>query len=236
MTRLLWILTTLSLTSCAFFQKKENYDEIMQDYLRPTEGRNEELSSKQIKKVLMKEDSMAGGNYQIKLFPITDRMVKAYYKELAFKNGFNEREKERLWKELSEEYLNDKTCLHFEYEVVKFKKVKDLKSWNLEFLDFNKQNYPITWKDKPLFSMPAMTKIRRSGNLVEQWLYEGTGCTDTIIPLEKEFGVKITPAYVQWPFPSSKEFWWEFDRKENNYGKEEVIKKKKRSFQNYRGW
>ena len=133
--------------------------------------------------------------------------------------------------------MTNKTCVHFEYQVIKHKKVKELNSWKLSFKDREGQTYPITWKDKPLFSMPALTKIQRSGNSLEQWLYEGTGCTDADLPLENEFAVNVKPAFVQWPFPKMKDVWWEFDRiQQTSDGKEEVIKKKKRSFQKYRGW
>jgi hypothetical protein len=237
MFRAILVIVVLISSSCSLLRGKQDYSEVMYSYLVPTEGRDEQLSSQDIKKVITQQGSMAGGNYQLKLTPVPQRLVKAYYKEMSFRNGLNEREKENLWNKLNTEYLNNKTCVHFEYQVTKHKKVKDLESWKLTIKDHDGQTYPISWKDKPLFSMPALTKIRRSGNMLEQWLFEGTGCADTTVPLDKEFAVNVKPAYVQWPFPSSKDFWWEFDRvvkKED--GEEEVVKKKKRSFQKYRGY
>lgn len=230
------VITVYALSSCALFQK-EDYSDVMYDYLKPTEGRAESLSSHQIKKVLSKETAMAGGNYQLSITPIPNRLVKAYYQEMTFKNGLNEREQEKLWKDLTREYLDNKTCLHFEYQVVHHQKVKNLDAWKVSIKDHAGQDYPVTWKKKPIFSRPAAAKLKRDGKVLDQWIYEGTGCADTNIPLEKEFGVKVTPSYVQWPFPSSKDFWWEFDHiVKTKDGIEEKVEKKKRTYQKYRGY
>lgn len=237
MIRLILVMTLFVTSSCALFRKHQDYAEIMQTYLAPTEGRDEKLTSEEIKKVLTKDESMAGGNYKFKITPISDRLVKAYYKEMSFKNGLTAKEQEDLWKKMKERYMTNKTCLHFEYEVIKHQKAKELNSWKLQFKDRAGQLYPVTWNERPLFSMPAKTKIQRSGNLLEQWIYEGTGCTDTDLPLEEEFAVHLKPAFVQWPFSSSKTIWWEFDRTvKGEEGEEKVIKKKKRTYQRYRGW
>jgi hypothetical protein len=81
-----------------------------------------------------------------------------------------------------------------------------------------------------------MTRKIRSGDRLEQWLGDGVACTYAKPQLNKGFGLKIKPNFVQFPFDSTAKLFWEFPEIKIVDGEEVKVEKKKRSYKSYRGW
>jgi hypothetical protein len=238
---LLLIILLLSFSSCSYFAPTapKKTDDITYFYLtgkkRPNEISNTP-ATKDIRKNLEENMTMAGGNYEVSILPLSRPYLRAQWQERIQERGLNKVDQERMWNEFEKEYLQAKTCFELNYSVLRWEKVSNLKDWKLEMIDHHKTSHPMNWKKTDLKKMPARTKVQRSGDNLDKWLNDGHACVDTKVPLDKGFSVKVTPSFVQFPFDSSSTLHWRFATYVQKDGKEIKVQKKQESFQGYRGW
>lgn len=190
-----------------------------------------------MEKYLEKKESMAGGDFQIRLFPVPPFYWNKKAEELANERGLDKAQLKELKAHYVAEYSEKKHCLNFEYSVIRFKKSSQLKNWKLSLVDTKGDVYPLKWKEVDLARPIVMGKIQRNPYNIEQWQGSGIGCVRATIPWEKGFAVKVVPKFVPWPFPGDKVFKWRFDHYEKVVGKKEKVKvEAKKEVQPYRGW
>lgn len=220
------------ISSCAFFSPAPED----QTYRYLTGEGLSEAKPKEFEKALSRERNMAGGNYLVKAYPFTEAYLVAKAREQANLRGLNAIEEQKVLDALREKYTADKTCFHFNYEVLLHDKSSRLEHWKLNLIDDKDQEYPLEWNSDDLKRSPIMTRKIRSGDKLEQWLGDGVACTYAKPSLNKGFGLKITPNFVQFPFDKTAKLFWEFPEIKIVEGKEVKVEKKKRSYKSYRGW
>ncbi len=224
-----------ALLGCAYFQA----DDPQQSHIYGAitgKTLKAQTTSEEIKKILTKEESMAGGNYQIKVFPITRPYLQTFAREIADQRGLSSLQRELQWKGLQEQFLENKVCFGFGYSVVRFPQASQLKNWKLKLVDNQEARYPLTWKSKELEREAVQSRISRGSLDLEQWFHSGVGCTEGPFDLSQGFGVEVNVAYVQFPFSPRSTYYWEFDSFKTIEGQEVVHKVKKRHHQKYRAW
>ncbi|MCF8059050.1 MAG: hypothetical protein K9K67_07125 [Bacteriovoracaceae bacterium] len=226
------IFLLFSLVSCAFFTR--NPKDRTFEFLT---GKGVEAASpEQFEKALARTTYMAGGNYQISAFPYTESYLKSLAKNHTHTRGLTPIESQKYLKSLQEKFSEGKTCFKFRYEVLRFNQSAELKNWQIILLDKTNQEFPLTWRNGDLEKAPVMTRVLRSGDNLEQWLGDGVACTNAEPHLNSGFGLKVKPSYVQFPFDSTAEIYWEFPEIKIVNGKEVQVEKKKKAFKSYRGW
>ncbi|PIP93380.1 MAG: hypothetical protein COW00_06650 [Bdellovibrio sp. CG12_big_fil_rev_8_21_14_0_65_39_13] len=231
------VLTALSgvlLSSCAFFSPK---DEDRTYYYLTGKDITPETTSEQVVNVIGRSMTMAGGNYEVQAYPITRSLLEVQARELAKSRGLSEEQVKKVNLTHEQEFLAQKNCFNVSFAVVNFEQASQLEDWKIHFIDAGLDEYPMLWRDEDLKRRSVRTKLQRQEGNLDRWLGHGIVCTDSPFPLEKGFGLKITPKYVQWPFPASQKLLWEFDYVDTNeQGEEVLVKKVKQDYQPYRGW
>lgn len=222
------------LSSCAFFRPK---GEDRTYYYLTGKDINPETTSEQVVKVLGRGMTMAGGNYDVQIYPITRQLLEVEARELARSRGLTDEQIEKVNLTHEQEFLVQKNCFNVSFAVINFEQASELNDWKLHFIDAGLDEYPMLWRQEDLKRRSVRTKIQRQEGNLDRWLGHGIACTDNHFPLEKGFGLRITPKFVQWPFPASQKLLWEFDYLETNeQGEEVLVKKVKQDYQPYRGW
>jgi len=220
------------LSSCALFSPNEP-DET---YRYLTGQGLENPKTVDIKNALMRDLSMAGGNYSLKAYPYTRTLVEAMSREKADLLGLPPKHIERYAKQMEKDFIDDKVCFYFEYEVLRFEKASRLENFKLALLDKEDQSYPLQFIEEDLGKQPGLSKVLRSGDRLPKWFGSGIACTKANPSLNKGFGLKVEPTFVQFPFDKMASMYWEFPEIKIVDGKEVKIHKKKKNYKSYRGW
>tara|TARA_R110002072_G_scaffold276051_1_gene437332 strand:- start:64203 stop:64916 length:714 start_codon:yes stop_codon:yes gene_type:complete len=237
MKSLLLVLLVL-LTSCAFFSPYQSHQEkfyplITADNLK--DSGYESFNSEDVKSILTKETSLAGGTYIVSAFPVTKTYLNALTNELTKERSLNKSQASKLKKKYYNNYIKNKTCIQFSYVATRYNKVKYLSGWDLE-LDYQKVSRKLTFKKSDLTKEPINNKKRIGNDILDQWSNTAIACTKSYEPLKEEFHVKVTPRFVPFPFDSNTTLKWEFDHIKVVDGKEVKVESSNSSYQPYRGW
>ncbi len=220
----------LSLSSCAIFIPKKESEHHIYPLLTKKTTR---FSTDQIQSILTKSHSMAGGNYQISAFPLTQSYIHSKVRDLTNNKHLTKEQQLALTAQLEKRWILDKTCMQFHYEVVRFDQAKNLKDWQLTLIDSNKVTSSLNWEKMPV---PIQSEIQRQEGKLEKWINDGVACTSPAVDLTAGFSLKVRPSFVQWPFQSEKKMAWNFSHYKKDEGKKILIPKKKQVKERYRGW
>lgn len=227
------------LSSCTFFKKHETHQEKVYPLLTSDNLKQAGFpayDTKKIKMVLKREGTLGGGTYEINAFPITKTYLQALTNELSNERGLNKRQSLKIKKEYYNKYVKNKICFSFTYAATRFEKVKYLKAWDLE-LDYDKVNKKLKFTKADLRKEPVQSQRRIGNDVLEQWNNTAIACTKSYISLNKEFHLKVTPSFVQFPFDSDVVLKWEFDHfVVNEKGEQVKVESSNSSYQPYRGW
>ncbi|MCR9205458.1 MAG: hypothetical protein NXH75_12825, partial [Halobacteriovoraceae bacterium] len=170
-------------------------------------------------------------------FPYTSSYVRSIANQQAQLRGLSQSEKNQILAHLEKKFTERATCFNFKYSVLRFNQVAQLKDWKITLLDKLGNEYPLKWRNGDLEKSPIMTEVQQSGDLLEKWLGDGVACTDAKPVLNSGFGLKVRPQYVQFPFDSYGDLYWDFPEIKVVDGEEvEVFKGKKKNYKSYRGW
>lgn len=232
--KLTYIIFPLLFTSCALFRPTP----VDRTYVFISgRGIKSDTTSEEIINHIGRSMNMSGGNYTVKAYPITRELLKAQTLELARQRGLSDEEIQKIELNHEQEFLLRKTCFNVSYAALNHVANANLIDWKIHFIDANNDEYPMLWRAEDLKRMPVVTKVQRQEGNLDQYLNQGIICTDNQFNLEKGFGLKVTPKFVQWPFPATENLLWEFDYIEvNDKGEEVEVKKTKQNYQPYRGW
>jgi hypothetical protein len=225
-----FILSLILLSSCASQLKKE---ELTSKYINSVPERLP--SHYEIKSILSRDISMAGGDYQVVAYPYTKALIKAMVNDLTHERGLTESDTKKLTKTLEKSYLNNKVCFHVDSSVLRFEKAAELKNWKIKVIDNNKKEYPLTWLNS---KTPIKTQKRKAGDKLIAWLNEATACSDQKVSLNDSFYLEVAATYAPFPFSTSSMLYWQvYTAEEINDPK--IMEKKKENdprYKGYRGW
>lgn len=168
----------------------------------------DEASADEIRANLTRIGFMAGGQYEFQVTPITRPLILAEVRQLAALRGLSAEEQKTIETTKLDELYNNKTCVDFKISVVKFNQVSGLNQWKIEVVNEKGTTYPLRWSKKSLGRKPLATYINGLYGKEGKWLNEGRGCADVSLNLAGGVIFKVTPSYVQWPFPNSTSLSW----------------------------
>ncbi len=227
----------LLLSSCGLLLPKSKVIDYSEAYI--TGLGTESLVSEKIKDNLSREKTMAGGNYKIKAFPITEAYINSFTKEIIDGKSLTKKQSERFQNSLNDKYLKDKVCVEAIITVKEFHRVNTLDQWRLTFIDSNNIAYRLEWLDESDFGgLPGpITSVRHSYHGKEKfWTLMGKACAVADVKMQEGFKVIFRPSFVQWPFDDELKIEWTFDHTKVVDGKKIKVKKKERKKEGYRGW
>ncbi|MEC7277730.1 MAG: hypothetical protein VXV96_15520 [Bdellovibrionota bacterium] len=226
----LFLLTLLS--GCALFSpNKDDHTYLYLNDMAPAS-----TSSDQYKSALSRDLSMAGGFYEVSAFPVVVGYVKAQAREQSSLRGLSQKQHQQILSKLKEEFIDDKLCFTVSYQALRFDKVSHLKNWKVFFQNPKGESIPLSWHKEDLNKEPIKGKVMKSGDNLDSWSGSGTACTTLKTELSNGFALKVMPDYVQFPFDSTAEVYWEFPEMVEKEGKKVWKEEKKKSFKGYRGW
>ena len=230
------ILVSIALSGCSLFtNKKVDYSD---SYVTGVGLKSSSLLA--IQKNLTRSFSMAGGNYNIKAYPLTKAYLAALSKETAMLKNLNNEQSKELKRRIFDQFSNSKTCLNLSINVQEFERVNKLSKWQLTLIDSNNIQYPLVWihdKSKlPPYGYPITTVGQSYHGKQKRWSLNSKACASKEIDITLGFKLIVKPSFVQWPFPSTTEEVWSFNRYIVEDGKKVLKKRKKKYTKKYRGW
>ena len=229
------LISLLLLNSCAsYFFGKPPQDRTW-FYVGDTKV-EEQISSDEMKEKLSKDFTFAGGNYFVKLFPISKPYLLTKLDEMAALRGLDTNQKLLVFQKWEKEYLHNKNCFEMQYAIIRFEKAVKLEGWKLFFLNKNDNEFPMRWKERPVASFPYINKSRRAMNVLDEWNYQGVACTNFSSNLREGFGIRVQAPWIQFPFTPSESIFWDFNKFSLEDGKEVELDTKKKRRKPYRGW
>lgn len=200
----------------------------------------ESLSSDAIRGNLLREFSMAGGNYQLSVFPITTAYVNSYARETAEVKALSKRNAKYLNEKMVKSYLKNKACISADITVKEFAQVKNLENWKVIFIDSNNIAYKLDWQPEEPYQSKTPETITTTRNSYhgkeKMWVLSGKACSVAKVELREGFKLVFKPDFVQWPFDDEFQEEWTFNYTKVVDGKKVEVKKKERKKQGYRGW
>jgi len=192
------------LCSCSFLRPTSNSLELAK-YFNNNLGN---ISSDEIRGRLTRIGYMAGGQYEFQVIPITLSMLEAEANELKVQRGLTDYEVQKIISTRKQELIDNKICVEMNLSIVKFSSVTTFSKWNVEIIDSLGGKYPITWKLEDLTKSPISTLFNGLYGIEQKWFNNATGCVRVSLPVEKGFKIKLSPTFVQWPFPDSTILTW----------------------------
>jgi hypothetical protein len=227
----------LSLSSCSTFKGGDSID-YSESYV--TGQGTEFISSEVIRKNLLREKTMAGGNYDLKVFPITKAYINSFRKEFAAGRNFTTSQTKRLFKSLNEKYITSKACMDVNITIKEFEKVNKLENWKLTLIDSKNIVYSLRWLPEAPSNISLPMAIGSQRNTYHgketMWFLAGRACASADLELRKGFKLVFRPSFVQWPFEDEQKIAWSFNYTEIIDGKKVLKKKKEKKKEGYRGW
>lgn len=206
------------LKACSSADKFQHYDALK--YL--TAKTSDRYPAQEFEEALSREVYLAGGNYHIVAFPYTHAYLTSLVEEQAKLKGLSSIEKKETLKRLTENYITKKTCFKFRYAVLRFNEVGQLKDWQVTYFNNQSINEALTWESNPKRDPSFADSNNPLDDLHEKWLGDGIACTSKSLDLTQSFGLKVRPQYVQFPFDSYGDLFWDLNASEHKLRHQET--------------
>lgn len=169
--------------------------------------------AQEFEEALSREVYLAGGNYHIVAFPYTEAYLKAMVMELTEEKALSKKESSKILNRLKNNFVVNKTCFKFRYSVLRFNEVGQLKDWQVTLFNIKGLKAELTWQSQPKRD-PSFADSKNYDPLNElhdKWLGDGIACLSRKLNLTESFGLKVKPQYVQFPFDSHGDLYWELE-------------------------
>jgi len=217
----------LIFSSCALF--RESKEREMPPNL--VTGQNLNLTkASEIKKALLMNSSMAGGDFKIAVFPLTPKYLEL--NERAWNKKKNWLSPEELEKTISAQtisYTNHRTCFNIKLDVGRFNKMTDFKKWRGELVHKQGQKYPLKWVTASHENSVKTVKVQNFQGTKLNFHKKGKLCTTRNVPqLEKGFTINLEPNWIPFPFDDKFEITWNFDEYKKVDGQLIKVQRKKK--------
>jgi hypothetical protein len=218
-TKLISLLLFLShFTSCSFLQSvpEKNFEILSGD------KKSINLSKKEIENELSIEQTLAMNTFRVKVFPLVSDYIERFSKD------------DLLLENLPKS--NDKTC--FITEIISDSsnpKAVEFNTWKAEALDDNDDFIHMEWTGKTLTQVATTKTVPSYHGPKKRFYNRGVLCAVDKLETSRYFQVKLSPKLVQWPLKGDIRFDWRVPYKTHENGVE-VIKRKKKRIQAYKGW
>jgi hypothetical protein len=205
-------------SSCSFFQSvtEKNFE------LLSGLSNGASLSKKQIEDNLTIKETLAMNTFKVNLFPLIPVYLEKFRSsDLLLKNIPDTQDKTCFIAEITSDSSNPKTT--------------DFNTWKAEALDFENDFIHMEWTAETLKQKATTTVIASYHGAKKRYHNRGILCAVDTIETTRYFQVKLSPAIVQWPLKDDIRFNWRVPYKTVVNGVE-VIKRKKKKIQSYKGW
>ncbi len=228
-------LTLLSASGCAFFSNTPEFDnKKLVEYIQGSGFNRTQLSD--IERNLTRKANMAGDIYRIRVYPYTFPLIEALVDDQAAALSLTKSQRSELAKNLQEKYLNQKTCLQFDYQVSRIAKVSQLKDWKLQIIDQYENSYDTQWTQDSLAAIPTKSFDYIGSVREPMWIGNGVACTHQKVDLSKDFDTKVMAQFAPFPFSKEETLSWQYPVYEEVNGEKVEVKEKNKDFKGYRGW
>ena len=213
-------------SSCAFFSPPKEMERppslvtgIDAKFVSPTE----------IKSRLLMTDSMAGGDFKLRAFPLT-----APYIEMN-EQAWNRKKKLLSAAELAKtiaaqkkSFSEDRSCFKLELDVGKYAKMAKFKRWRGEIVDRQGVKYPLKWTAESLQAKVSSHRVKNFQGQKQNFKSQGRACTMTPVALELGFTMHLSPDWIPFPFDDKFALTWAFDEYKKVDGELIKVQKKKK--------
>lgn len=217
------ILSFIFLSSCAFLQgKKDPSQELIA-------GNSDQfaVSVTEVEEALTQYESMGAGTYKIRATVLTPALLELREKSKPFSEEIIQKNILESKKNLSD----SKTCFQIALKVINQSKYAYFDEWKGRvFVDDSEQKleFPLEWTEESLKAKPKSQVGSAFHGKTDHYYNEGVACTETRVPLQKGFTLKLLPSYIQWPFDGTLDLSWSFVDPND--------KTPKKVKERYRGW
>lgn len=216
------LLLIMAFAGCSVFSQRQ-LEKV--EYMR--KGSELSASADEIRMNLEKNQSNAGGFFEVYMMPLTGPYLKARRSEMGLLRGLNSQEKEKLKHKEYELYLKGKNCFQVGLQVVRHREAIEIEQWEASAVDHQGRFHELDW----VRVGPAIEgRYQTTHGKVAQWVLSADLCSSDKMLWEKGLEVVLTPNFTPWPFPKTMNFQWVFE------GPREERKKKKKSYKRYRGY
>lgn len=216
------VLLGLILQSCALFptEKLERSEFLTQSY----QG---DASAEEIRDSLTKSEKTGGGFIAAQVMPLSEAYLSARRFARASSRGLSPEALAVMKADDYNRFLREKNCFQVDAQIIRHHEAMDLSKWEVYFVDDEKVSHVMVWQS---FAHVIQGRFASSHGELPKWVVSGVACTQDVHPLDLGFSVRLTPAFVPWPFPKTLVFDWIF------VGNEQERKEKRRTFRRYRGY
>ncbi len=228
---------SLSLASCSLFTKKEiDYSDKYVTGL----GLDKNVSAEEIKKNLLRESSMGGGNVQLSAYPFTKALVERMVDETAAVRALTSSRKKELAERLDKEYLAAKTCFQIDISTKRTNKLASLSEWSLMARDGMQYQSALTWRQEDYIKPVITGKFDDFTGASPIYYLSGVACSASPLDVRSGIQLTITASEMNFPFSRSETLTFTFDQHEFKGGEviqvEEAGEKEKKPNRPYQAW
>ncbi len=192
------------------------------------------LSSTDMKQLLQKSVTMAGGIFLIDALPLSKPYLDKKWKEQAEARSLNSKNYRSGVLKNVDRFISRKSCVQFDYSVTKFEKTKELSNWKIA-IEINDESFPLEWINPSSTSNTFVSEQPTATHKDKRWHNSAIACTPVSLDLWRGFTLKIHSAFIPWPFSENTSIDWIFKAltRDDEAAVEELRKK---NYQKYRGW
>lgn len=192
-----------------------------------TRGVQSTSSAEEIRSSLLKSEKTGGGYINAQVLPLSEAYLMARRESRVSTRGLSPQSQARMKTEDFDLYLREKNCFQVEAQIIRHKEAMELSQWQAFFVDDQNVSHPLQWQS---FGSVIQGRFAASHGELPQWVVSGVACSQDAHPLETGFSIRLTPAFVPWPFPKTMVFEWVFG------ATEQERKEKRRTYKRYRGY
>lgn len=206
-------------TSCAFLSPTQPKEDLTLKALSNS-PEIENLSSKELQTLLSRTITMSGGIYTLSFYPLTETLVKARAHELALQRGLSKEEEQEVNDYYNQQWNQSRTCFQFDYNVLRFAPMADIKSWQAWLLldlkqvgegeideqEGQAQKFPLTWLEP--YNESVKSFAVKVNEKLESWNNYAIGCTMQKLSLDKGMAIKVRAKITSWPYPQEDRLEW----------------------------
>jgi len=145
------------------------------------------LTPIEVQTVLTKYHYMNGGDFEFKIFPITQSYILSELNQVSQLRGLTEEEQENFLKSREEQYTKNSTCAFFEMSSINVNNEESLQNWEIAIASNLGGVYPIRFPNSAIRTFSTMFPGLRGAQ--EKWTSYGIGCSRVKVSIENGFSI-----------------------------------------------
>lgn len=146
-----------------------------------------DLTPHEVQTALTKYHYINGGDFEFKIFPITQSYINSELNQISKLRGLTEMEKETFLKNREEQYTKNSTCAFFEISSINVKDEESLLNWDISIASNLGGVYPMRFSNSSIRTFSTMFPGLRGAQ--EKWTSYGIGCSRVKVYIENGFTI-----------------------------------------------